>query len=140
MERVALENSFRAQHQPPAGAVRFDRSVRVLGTGGEEPAMVAQQRRKDLFVKPDQQKERSFHGLLVFDLDQGVQEKRFRLRGIAAFEFFFHGHPQVVGIGKQKPIQPEPFFHFSFYKISLDRVPDLAVNRDGEPAARAAAF
>jgi hypothetical protein len=140
MERVAFENSFHAQDRPPAGTVLFDRSVRVLGTGGEKPAMVAQQRRKGLFVKLDQHKERFFHGLFILDLDQGIQEERFRLRGIAAFESFFHGHPQVVGISKQKPIQPEPFFHFSFYKISLDRVPDLAVNRDGEPAARPAAF
>jgi hypothetical protein len=102
--------------------------------------MVAQQRRKGLFVEPDQQKERLFHGLFVFDLDQGVQEQGFGLRGVAAGESLFHGDPQVVGIVKQKPIQPEPFFHFSFYKISLNRVPDLAVNRDGEPAARAAVF
>jgi hypothetical protein len=137
---VAFENSFGAQDEPRPGAVFFDRSVRILGASGEKPAMVAQQRRKGLFVEPDQQKERFFHGLFVFDLDQGVQEQGFRLRGIAAGKSFFHGNPQVVGIVKQEPIQSEPFFHFSFYKISLNRVPDLAVNRDGEPAARSAGF
>ena len=38
------------------------------------------------------------------------------------------------------PVQSEPFFHLSLDKIALDRVADLAVNGNGEPAAGAAVF
>ena len=58
--------------------------------------------------------------LFIFDFDQGIQKQAFRLCGTAAIKSFFYGNPQVVGIIKQKPIQSEPFFHFSFYKISLN--------------------
>jgi hypothetical protein len=120
MKGVAFENSFHAQAYPRAGAVLFDCFVRVLGTGGEKPAMIAQQWGKCFFIKPDQQKEHFFHVLFIFDFDQGVQKEAFRLGGTAAIKSFFHGNPQIVGISKQKPIQSEPFFHFSFYKISLN--------------------
>jgi hypothetical protein len=120
MKGVAFENSFYAQDDPRAGAMLFDCSVCVVGTSGEKPAMIAQQRRKCFFINFDQQKERFFHILFVFDFDQGIQKKTFRLRSIAAIKSFFHGNPQVVRIIKQKLIQPKPFFHFSFYKISLN--------------------
>jgi hypothetical protein len=82
--------------------------------------MIAQQRGKYFFIELDQQKERFFHALFIFNFDQGVQKQAFRLRSTAAIKSFFYGNPQVAGIIKQKPIQSKPFFHFSFYKISLN--------------------
>jgi hypothetical protein len=81
-----------------------------------------------------------FHDLLVCDPGQGIQEKAFRLGRAAAIEPFFHRDPEVIRIIQQETVQPEAFFHFSFYKISLDRVPDLAVNGYGKPAAAAIVF
>jgi len=120
MKGVAFENSFHAQVDPPAGAILFDCSVRILGTSGKKPAMIAQQWGKCFFIEPDQQKERFFHVLIIFDFDQGIQKQSFHLRSTATIKSFFYGNPQVVGIVKQKLIQSEPFFHFSFYKISLN--------------------
>jgi hypothetical protein len=120
MKGVAFENSFRAQVNTPAGAVFFDCSEGILGTSGQKAAMIAQQRGKCFFIELDQQKERCFHILFVFDFDQGIQKQVFGLDGTAGIKSFFYGNPQVIGIVKQKPIQSEPFFHFSFYKISLN--------------------
>jgi hypothetical protein len=102
--------------------------------------LVPQQRRKGLLIELDQQKEDRFHALVILDLDQGVQEKAFGLIGTGAIKSFFYGDPQVVRIVKQKPVQPEAFFHFSFYEISLDRIADLAVNGNGKAAARKVVF
>jgi hypothetical protein len=120
MKWVAFENSFRAQEYPSAGTVFFDCAVRIFGTSGQKTAMIAQQRGKCFFIERDQQKEHLLHVLFVFDFDQGIQKQAFRLDGTTAIKFLFYGNPQVVGIVKQKPIQSEPFFHFSFYKISLN--------------------
>jgi hypothetical protein len=78
--------------------------------------------------------------LSVFDLDQGVEEQALHLGGAAAIEILFHGYPQVAGIGKQKVIQPEAFFHFPFDEVALDRVADLAVNGNSEAAGRTVVF
>ena len=102
--------------------------------------MIAQQRGKQFFIELDQQKERFLHVLFIFDFYQGVQKQAFRLHSTVTIKSFFHGNPQIAGIIKQKPIQSEPFFHFSFYKISLNRIPDFAVNGDGKPAAWTTVF
>jgi hypothetical protein len=100
MKGVAFENSFHAQEYSPAGTMLFDCSVRILGTSGQKPAMVAQQRGKCFFIELDQQKERFFHMLFIFDFDQGIQKQTFHLRGTATIKSFFYGNPQVVGIVK----------------------------------------
>jgi hypothetical protein len=82
----------------------------------------------------------AFFILAVIDPDQGIEKQVFHLGGAAAVKFVFHGDPQVVGIGKQMPVQPEPFFHFSLDKIALDRIAYLAVNGNGEPACQTAVF
>jgi hypothetical protein len=38
------------------------------------------------------------------------------------------------------PVQPEPFFHSSFNKITLDRIADPAINGNGKPAGGPAVF
>jgi hypothetical protein len=85
-------------------------------------------------------KSRSFFILSVLDLDQSVEEQAFHPGSVAAVEPAFHGDPQVAGIAQQLLVQPEPFFHFSLDKIALDRIADLAVNGNGEPAAGSAVF
>jgi hypothetical protein len=120
MKGMAFENSDGAQINTLTNAVFFHRSVHVFRTGGQKPAVPTQQRRKRFFVNSDQQQQRSLHFLFVLDFNQGVQKQVFRLLAIAAIEPFFHGDPQVAGLVKQEPIQPEAFFHFSFNKISLD--------------------
>jgi hypothetical protein len=102
--------------------------------------VVAQQRRKGFFIECDHEQERFFHFLFVLDLDQGVQEKGLDQGGVAAAEGFFHGDPQIEALGEHTAIQPEPFFHFSFNEISLNRVADLAVNGDGKAAVGAVVF
>ena len=79
--------------------------------------MIAQQRGKRFFIELDQEKERFFHVLFVFDFDQGVQKQAFRLRGAAAIKSFFYGNPQVVGIIKQKPFNLNHSFIFLFIKF-----------------------
>jgi hypothetical protein len=54
MKGMAFENSFRAQDYPPDSAELFDSFIRILGTSGKKPAMIAQQRGKYFFIEPDQ--------------------------------------------------------------------------------------
>lgn len=47
--------------------------------------------------------------------------------GILLIETRFHDYPEVMLAFYEVLIDPEQFFHFSLYKIPLNRVPDLPV-------------
>jgi hypothetical protein len=79
---------------------------------------------------------RIFFILFVLDLDQCVEKQTFHQGGITAVEIFFHGNPDIMGLLKQKAVQPEPLFHFPLDEIPLDRVADLAINGNGKPTGR----
>jgi hypothetical protein len=65
-----------------------------------------------------------------------LDEQSFNLRGTLAIEPAFGHDPQIVSVFDQMSVQPEQFFHLSFYIITLHRVPDLPINGNRESMVR----
>lgn len=73
---------------------------------------------------------------MILNPDQCINKQTLNFRHVALIELFLHHNPEIIPGSYQMLIQSKKLFHSPLYIITMNRVINLFIYRNGETVIR----